>query len=150
MRYIGSKERLLGNIENVLNAKGAKGEVFADLFAGTSSVARHFKKKGFQIISNDLLYFSYLIQRKYIETNETPKFERLKLSCAEIIDNLNNVGPCSADQSVFESYSAFGRAGRQYLLPSNAIKIDSILYTAGMWRARNQTTEIEDAALRAN
>lgn len=57
MRYIGSKQRLLGNIESVLTEKGAKGEVFADLFAGTSSVARHFKKKGFQIIGKDLLLY---------------------------------------------------------------------------------------------
>lgn len=149
MRYIGSKERLLGNIEGVLNDKGATGEVFADLFAGTSSVARHFKKKGFQIISNDLLYFSYLIQRKYIETNEAPKFKGLKLSCAEIISNLNAVKACAADEFVAESYSEFGRAERKYLLPSNAMKIDSILYTVGMWHARNLTTEIEDAVLRA-
>jgi adenine-specific DNA-methyltransferase len=149
MRYIGSKERLLGNIESVLKENGAKCEVFADLFAGTASVARHFKKKGYQIISNDLLYFSYLIQRKYIETNETPEFEKLKMSCAEVIDYLNNSEIYADDEFVLKNFSPFGDAERKYLIPENARKIDSILHTIEIWNAKKLTNDIEDAVLRA-
>lgn len=149
MRYIGSKARLLGNIETALKENGAKGKVFADLFAGTASVARHFKQKGFQIISSDLLYFSYLIQRKYIETNETPKFEKLKMSCAEVIESLNNAEPYVDDEFVLQNYSALGKNERKYLIPTNAKKIDGILHTIDLWNAENKINEIEDAVLRA-
>ena len=41
--------------------------VFCDLFAGTNSVAAHFKRLGFQIISNDLLYLAYVFGRALIQ-----------------------------------------------------------------------------------
>mgnify|MGYP002335477663 CR=1 FL=1 len=61
MRYIGSKLALLDNIESVINENTTgKEQVFCDLFSGTASVAKHFKHR-YEIISNDFLYFSYVI-----------------------------------------------------------------------------------------
>ena len=69
MRFIGSKNLLLKNIEYVINQniKNWKSlETFCDIFSGTTVVSRYFKKY-FKIISNDLLYFSYVIQRCYVQ-----------------------------------------------------------------------------------
>ena len=66
MRYIGSKLALLDNIESVINENTTgKEQVFCDLFSGTASVAKHFKHR-YEIISNDFLYFSYVIQKATI------------------------------------------------------------------------------------
>ena len=59
MRFIGNKTSLLENIENFINQNVPYYEdmVFCDIFSGTSSVARHFKKD-YRILSNDILFFS--------------------------------------------------------------------------------------------
>ena len=49
MRFIGCKENILDFIENYIKQKDIKGNVFCDLFAGTSSVAKRFKKLGYKI-----------------------------------------------------------------------------------------------------
>ena len=70
----------------------AHGKVFADLFAGTGVVGKTFKEKGYRIISNDIQYYSYVLNKHYIE----------------------NVPPLSAEiaESVFKSTC---RNGRLYL-----------------------------------
>jgi len=77
MRFIGCKENLLDYIEFFIKERDIKGEVFCDLFAGTASVGKHFKKLGYKIISTDILYFSYVLQKVYIEQNKYPKFYKL-------------------------------------------------------------------------
>jgi adenine-specific DNA methylase len=47
MRFIGCKENLLDFIETFVQLKNIKGNVFCDLFSGTGSVAKHFKKLGY-------------------------------------------------------------------------------------------------------
>ncbi|MBA4320207.1 MAG: hypothetical protein C0412_17560 [Flavobacterium sp.] len=45
MRYYGCKEKLLDFIESGVEKTGINhGSVFCDLFSGTTSVARYFKK----------------------------------------------------------------------------------------------------------
>ena len=63
MRFIGNKTNLLNDIQKVIkeNCDGSE-KVFCDLFSGTSSVARFFKNE-YKIISNDMLYFSYVLQK---------------------------------------------------------------------------------------
>ena len=45
MRYIGNKTKLLHFIEKVIIKHKIKGEIFADLFAGSGSVGDYFKNK---------------------------------------------------------------------------------------------------------
>jgi adenine-specific DNA-methyltransferase len=76
MRFIGSKRLLLKNIEYVINQnikQGGKINTFCDIFSGTTIVSQYFKNK-YKIISNDLLYFSYCLQKSYLEINKKPKF----------------------------------------------------------------------------
>ena len=78
MRFIGSKARLLQDIEKVIDENtGGQEQVFCDIFSGTGVVARHFKSR-YQIISNDILHFSYILQKATIENNRLPDFEKLK------------------------------------------------------------------------
>ena len=75
MRYYGGKEKLLDLIEiGVKKTELNHGAKFVDLFAGTTIVAQHFKKKGYTVIANDFLEFSYALAKTYIELNEEPKF----------------------------------------------------------------------------
>ena len=93
MRYIGNKTNLLKNINQVIkdNCDGNE-KVFCDLFSGTSSVARFFKNR-YKIISNDILYFSYVLQRATITNNEIPDFEKLKnkLNVENVLDYLETI-----------------------------------------------------------
>ena len=78
MRFIGNKTNLLENIKKVIdeNCDGVN-EIFCDIFSGTGSVSRYFKPF-YQIISNDILYFSYLLTSSTIENNAIPDFTTLK------------------------------------------------------------------------
>ncbi len=40
-----------------------------DLFAGTGVVGQHFKNIGYNILSNDIQYYSYVLNKNYIENN---------------------------------------------------------------------------------
>jgi len=75
--YIGNKRRLLPLLEkaiNHLNDYGSqaisKNGYFIDLFAGTGVVSRFAKSIGFRVISNDWEYYSYIINKSFIENNK--------------------------------------------------------------------------------
>ena len=90
MRFIGSKALLLNEIEEVIKEKVNTAQSFCDMFSGTSIVARHFKKD-FKIISNDLLHFSYVLQKATIENEYYPSFtkitELIKLNTLQNMEN---------------------------------------------------------------
>ena len=67
MRYIGNKENLVETIFQVLMQQGIKGDSFFDVFSGTANVGKFFKRQGYQVFSNDLMYYSYVLQKAYIE-----------------------------------------------------------------------------------
>lgn len=162
MRFIGCKENLLNFIEAFVKEKDLKGKVFCDLFAGTASVAKHFKKLGYKIISSDLLYFSYVLQKVYIEQNQYPKFFKLlkylkidpaeetlftsdNLNAKEIIKYLNNLE--GTEGFIYMNYSPEGTSGqahvRKYFTGVNAKKIDSIRGKIQEWKESNLINEYE-------
>ena len=70
MNYIGSKLKLCQNfltltIKSVCG-KDLSNKTFCDLFAGTGIVGRTFKSTVKKIISNDIEYYSYVLNRNYI------------------------------------------------------------------------------------
>jgi len=138
MRFIGNKTNLLENIREVVEQNcGKDSEIFCDIFAGTGSVARYFKSD-YQIISNDLMYFTYLLSAATVDLNAIPKFEKLKtkgindpmayLETAEISLQDIPVAYCT------NNYSPFGEAGRMYLTEENARRIDFIRETIERWK----------------
>ena len=87
MRYIGSKKLLLADIERVIDENIKDAQTFCDIFSGTVCVGAYLKKR-YKVITNDLLYFSYCIQRAIIENNTIPKFEKLGFNPTEYFNNL--------------------------------------------------------------
>ena len=63
-RYLGSKTKLLYFIDSVLQKENIKFESFADIFAGTGSVANHYYGRS-RVIVNDLLDSNYHIYRAF-------------------------------------------------------------------------------------
>lgn len=147
MRYIGNKTNLLENINQVIkdNCQGDE-KSFCDLFSGTASVARYFKNR-YRIISNDLLYFSYILQKATISNNEIPKFEKLKkeLKIENILDYLETVDIKDKKYKsfIYDNYSPNKKCERMYLTPENAKRIDFIRNTIEKWKKEKLINENE-------
>ena len=71
MNYIGSKYSLRDFLEEgILKNVNSDCKVFCDVFAGTGVVGAHFKQKGFKIISNDIQYYSFCLNRALVGINQ--------------------------------------------------------------------------------
>ena len=69
MNYIGSKNKLSSFISEAVTeiaGNDLSHVTFCDLFAGTGIVGRTFKPLVKQVISNDVEYYSYVLNRNYI------------------------------------------------------------------------------------
>jgi len=162
MRFIGCKENLLDFIETFVKQKDIRGNIFCDLFSGTGSVAKHFKKLGYKIISSDLLFFSYVLQKVYIEQNQYSKFAKLlkhlkidpveetlftsdSQSAKEIIKYLNNLE--GVEGFIYKNYSPEGTQGqtysRKYFTGDNSKRIDAIREKIEEWKKSNLINEQE-------
>ena len=145
MRFIGNKTNLLNNIQQVIEEKcDGTEKIFCDLFSGTSSVARYFKSK-YKIISNDMLYFSYVLQRATILNNNIPKFIKIKekLGVEDIFDYLENTNVVINDGFVYSNYSPNEECERMYLTPENAKRIDFIRKSIEIWKKEELIDENE-------
>lgn len=147
MRFIGNKEKLLDQIYSVVSSTGVNQGTFCDFFAGTSNVGRFFKEKGFAITSSDLLYFSYVLQKAYIENNSEPSFEKLlgKLNAksAELFSTpfdlvrsyLNGVP--DVEGFIYKNYTEEGtsqeKTPRKYFTAQNGKRIDAIRTRIEEW-----------------
>lgn len=138
MRFIGCKTLLLNNIKNVIIDNDIKANSFCDIFSGTSTVARFFKKD-YKIISNDLLYFSYALQKGTIEVNKKPSFEKLykEIKINDPIKYFNELTNNELEEMPIErrflqnTYAPNG--GRMYFTNQNALRIDYARYTVENW-----------------
>ncbi len=147
MRYIGNKTSLLNNINQVImeNCNGTE-KTFCDIFSGTASVARFFKNK-YEIISNDILYFSYVLQKATIKNNEIPKFENVKnkINNDNILEFLetSKIENTEDNTFIYNNYSPNDNCERMYLTSENAKRIDYIRNTIEQWKNKNWINENE-------
>lgn len=148
MRFIGCKTNLLENIKEVVDRHAAESTSFCDIFSGTASVARYFKQ-WYEVYSNDLLYFSYCLQKGTIEAPAKPKFENLNKTFG-ITDPLiffNTMD--TADMEVLprekrcfqNNYAPTGN--RMYVTDSNALRIDFARNTVEDWKNQGLLSETE-------
>lgn len=85
MNYIGSKKTLINFISyTIREVTNNKIGTFIDLFAGTGIVGEHYKKIGYNIIANDMQYYSYVLNKNYIENSNTLTFSLLENEIEEI------------------------------------------------------------------
>jgi adenine-specific DNA-methyltransferase len=147
MRYIGSKSQLLRDIDIIIRENAAGNErVFCDIFSGTGSVARHFKPK-YEVVSNDILHFSYVIQKATVENNSKPLFEKLiKAGIADPIRFLEEANIAQSEQSSFfitENYAPNEHCTRMYISKRNAERVDFIRHTIELWSSTGLLNEAE-------
>jgi len=137
MRYYGNKTKLLEFIyTNISSLKISEKKTIFDLFSGTSAVSNYFKEKGYQVISNDWLFFCYAIAVAKVEINHEPKFLKIKnklkiKTIDELFDYLNNI-PDKID-FITKNYTPYKKSIRQYFSESNGKKIDAIRSSIEEW-----------------
>lgn len=157
MRFIGNKENLVETIYLTLKDRQIQGKTFGDFFSGTSNVGRFFKKKGYQVFSSDLLYFSYVLQRAYLVNNQEPTFEGIlaqhslpqnslfSTPLTNVINYLNHIE--GKEGFIYKNYTPEGTQllaqPRMFFTAENAKKIDSIRQQIEDWRTQNLLTEDE-------
>jgi adenine-specific DNA-methyltransferase len=122
MHYLGSKKKLLPFIQKTIG--GVVGTdlsrtTFCDLFAGAGNVGRAFKTGVHEIISNDMEYYSFVLNRNYIGNHkDIPDGQ-------QYIDELNRL-PLIHNGFIYRHYCKGGGTGRQYFSDDNGKKIDTI------------------------
>lgn len=121
MNYIGSKYSLLDFLQETIAAVTGykKGDpyVFADLFAGTGIVGATYKSNGCRVISNDIQYFSYVLNKHFIENNPPIESDALlkRLNAMDGIDGF-----------IYDHYCAGSGSGRNYFSDENGRRCDAI------------------------
>jgi adenine-specific DNA-methyltransferase len=155
LNYIGSKYSLLPFIDRHYTRIADGGEqTFCDLFAGTGAVGRYYKSKGLRIIANDIQYYSYVLNKAYLEINKAPSFAALRREFrAEIVRlNLPERTPLAAVLAfinnlpnkrgfIAKHYSPI--ANRFYYTQENAEKADAIRQAIEKWRTNSIINERE-------
>lgn len=122
MNYIGSKKKLLSFLhDSIKSIVWNETFWFADLFAGTWIVGRFFKKNWHRTVSNDLQYYSYVLNRHYIGNNK-PLLDRL--DGYGIFKTLNDLP--GIEWFVFNNYCPSGKDWRTYFTDENGRKCDAI------------------------
>ncbi|MBC8698051.1 Dam family site-specific DNA-(adenine-N6)-methyltransferase [Staphylococcus pseudintermedius] len=141
MRYIGSKTILLNEIEKVIekNVSGSE-RSFLDLFAGTNTVADHFKHK-YEVATNDILYFSFVNSKAKIENNTPLKFSKLGIDPFKYLNDDNNALNYNGCFYYTNNYTPRGNA--MYFSEENGKKIDFIRNTIDEWYNNNLLEEYE-------
>lgn len=152
MRYIGNKRRLLDYIGDVVAECGLRSGTAFDAFAGTASVGRELKRRGFAVTSCDLMTYSYVFQRAYIELDERPGFDALlerepalRAACSRKADRMNavlrfldrEIEPRTGFITTHYSPDADDpdNEGRMFFTPANARRIDGIRLALHEWLA---------------
>ncbi len=159
MRYIGNKENIIEKIYNILESNNVVGESFFDFFSGTTNVARFYKEKGYKIISSDVMYMSYCLQKAYIGNNEEPRFEKI----IPIISNVDNIINLFASPLeivvdylnkipdrkgfIYNNYTPEGTINlekpRMYFSNENGLRIDAIRQQIEEWYTEELLSESE-------
>ena len=145
MRFIGSKKNLLKNIDNVLKKylDGSE-KTLVDLFGGSNVVGEYFSNR-YKIISNDIMYFSYVMARGSLGLSRIPEFLKLKKKgIGNPIDYFNTKELISYDGGyVTKNLSPAGNDNRMYFTIDNAKRIDYIRETIEKWKSDNLLSDDE-------
>lgn len=154
MRYIGNKENLTDKIILEMERRRIVGTSIFDVFSGTTSVAKIFKEKNYKVISNDLLYFSFVLQQAYIKNNQLPLFPGLDVDAKSDffedrlyatllkLDSLPPVAGFIATNYTPE-HTKHLDIPRMYFTTENGEYIDKVRITIQEWYEKSIITESE-------
>lgn len=113
-----------------------KCKVLFDAFSGTASVGSALKDM-FTIVSNDNLYFSFVISQAKLNPPDG-KFENLEINPFVYF----NTEKCTLKGYIYKNYS-LGNSNRMYFSEENAMKIDFIRWQIEEWKENNKINESE-------
>ncbi|HOJ63778.1 MAG TPA: DNA adenine methylase [Spirochaetota bacterium] len=158
--YIGNKRRLLSLIEKAIEKTDFKGKKakFLDLFAGSGAVSRLAKSLGFEVYCNDWEYYSYIINRAFIELDKDFLDNSFKNFGG--IDNVLNIlnklkSPKEKDCYISKYYCPKNDQNpdlekeRMFWTNYNGKKIDAIRAKIEEWKNNNEINENEETLLLA-
>lgn len=155
-RYLGSKTKLLSFIDSIIEKENIKFDSFADIFAGTGTVANHFYNRS-KIIVNDILdsnahiytaffgkdkireeklkerlkHYNDIEVKKYDENYFSQNFSNTYFDA----DNAKKIGIIRDDiEKLFEEKIITNRE-KSYLLTSLIYALDRIANTVGHYDA---------------
>jgi adenine-specific DNA-methyltransferase len=123
LNYIGSKKKILKYIEQIIsdNIGDISDLSFADLFAGTGIVGYNFRDKCKFVISNDLEYYSAIINKALLSCTYSDKL-------SIIIEELNNLN--GIDGLIYKNFSPDEKEyNRMFWTIENSRKADHIIQT---------------------
>lgn len=131
MNYIGRKNKLSSWIKEEIKevvGEDLSNKVFCDLFAGTGIIGRIFKKEVKKVISNDIEYYSYILNKNYICNNT-------KLNIKKYINILNNLELKKG--FIYQNYCP-KQSQRMYFSDENGQIIDSVRMQIQQWKNNNE------------
>lgn len=168
MRFIGNKESLAPKIYQAIKqyciVDSPNIRSVCDMFSGSVSVGKFFKNQGFSIYSCDMLYFSYCLQKAYIENNQVPLFNNLKNTLG--IQQINKINSLFENEQnpyqivlhflnslsgikgfIYQNYAPNGSKDlaqpRMYFSDENAQKIDAIRMQIEIWKEQELINDNE-------
>ncbi len=160
--YIGNKRNLLSLIEKAIKntklSKNKKEYTFVDLFAGSGVVSRLAKSLGFKVIANDWEYYSYIINKAFIELDDSMIKKSFKKfgGLSKVLKILNNLGdPEKKDKYISEFYCPKNDDKpdiineRLFYTNYNGKKIDAIRAKIDNWVKNKKINEDEEYLLLA-
>lgn len=131
LNYIGCKKTLCKNIIDICTSEipeDTSEMIFFDLFAGTGIVGFNMKNIFKSIHSNDLEYYSFVINNALLKCNYSDKLQ-------EIINEFNGFNSDLSDDEfedidylIYNNYSPNESCERMFFSNQNAIKSDKIRY----------------------
>lgn len=162
MNYIGSKLSLLPFLEQSITSVVGDQELgdltFCDLFAGTGAVGRHFKQKGCKVVANDIQYYSYVLNKQYIDNHEWMPFQGLEPEVEGLkdlpLDVTRQTLVCAYLDSIegekgfiYHNYSQGDsldeQESRLYFSRDNAMKCDAIRSKLAYWHLAGKISDNE-------
>lgn len=150
MRYLGNKQAIVQTIFNIMRKYKVQGNSIFDFFAGSTSVSKFFKQLNYQVTTADWMYYSYVLQKAYIENNSEPTFNKIGCTCLNDAICELNILPGKVGY-IYLNYTKEGTnkldRPRAFFSEDNAKKIDAIRIQIQEWRDHNLLTDMEYSIL---
>lgn len=144
MRFLGNKDSILSQIEQLLAEKGLLDSeyVFFDAFCGTGAVAEYFKDK-YKLIINDNLNWATTYTKGRIYASSC-KFDKLGFDPFVYLNNNKTINK----GFMYNTYSV-GGSNRMYFTAENAGRIDYFRSEIENWKNDNLLSDEEYSYLLA-
>ena len=163
-RYIGSKTKIVDEILSEIQKIVPEGETVCDLMCGTGSISLELRKKGYKVLSTDVMSQACHITKVKVLLRQAPLFRNIKKEKTvtgqtllteqsgyeTVIQILNNLAPKKGyfwKEFSPEGKPENGEEPRKYFSADNAKKIDASREFIKKLKQKNMISEIEHSLL---